>query len=60
MKLAIAEKLAKEGTVMCDGSSCDGKNEAQPMHTCPYKEINDDESLCNCCDQCTQECRWAI
>lgn len=34
------------------------KTDAEPQHTCPYKrEINDDnESLCNCCQPCRQDC----
>lgn len=33
-------------------------NVALPDHSCPFKrEINDDsESMCNCCEECTQEC----
>lgn len=34
----------------------------EEMHTCPYKsEINnDDETLCNCCAECAQQCAWDI
>ena len=35
----------------------DGRDE----HTCPFKtEINDDGSLCNCCEGCTEECAMEI
>lgn len=47
----------------CDGCECRScHNPAEEPHTCPYKtEINDDyESLCNCCSECEQECRWDI
>ena len=28
-----------------------------PPHACPYKsEIENDESLCTCCDECAREC----
>lgn len=43
-----------------DSSKCPKcqKNEAQDDHTCPFAgDIHDDhETLCNCCDQCTQDC----
>lgn len=44
---------------MCD--SC-GKNPANEPNTCPYGEEinNDNESLCNCCNECRQECGWNI
>lgn len=39
---------------------CDkcGKEKAQDVHICPYKrEINDDEeTTCNCCETCQQNC----
>ena len=39
-----------------------GKNPATELHTCPFaEEINDDhESLCDCCEECEQECIWDI
>jgi hypothetical protein len=35
---------------------------AQSDHPCPYQsEINDDEeTLCDCCEDCAQECAWDI
>ena len=44
---------------LCD--SC-GKNPANEPDTCPYaKEFNYDEfGLCNCCDECRQECCYRI
>lgn len=35
---------------------CD--NAANEDHPCPYKSElqGDDETLCNCCDECCQEC----
>ena len=43
-------------------SSFDCGNAAKEPSTCPFaEEINDDsESLCLCCDDCTQECAWDI
>ena len=33
-----------------------GRRSAAP-HPCPFKsDINDDATLCNCCEGCTQEC----
>lgn len=36
----------------------DCENEGTELHSCPYNaEINEDNSLvCNCCDDCAQEC----
>lgn len=38
-------------------SRCD-RRPANAMHTCPYQsEINDDnETECDCCDVCQQDC----
>jgi len=43
-------------------SSFNCGNAATEPHTCPFaEEINDDsETLCTCCDDCTQECAWDI
>lgn len=34
------------------------KNPAEEPHTCPYAEdVNDDhETLCDCCDECREQC----
>lgn len=34
------------------------KNEAAPVHLCPYLEDieGDAETLCDCCDECAREC----
>ena len=38
-----------------------GKNPAQEPHYCPYDvEINNDYSLCECCDDCEWECNSDI
>ena len=39
-------------------SKCICGNDAEEPHVCPYNvEINDDEeTLCNCCDDCKQDC----
>ena len=33
-------------------------NNALPPHPCPFKSdvCDDDKTLCECCDDCTQEC----
>lgn len=45
---------------MTEKKYCDkcGENASNDKHTCPYKEdvFRNDESLCNCCDECTYEC----
>jgi len=34
---------------------------AEPDHTCPYKsELMEDETTCNCCYDCTNNCAWEI
>lgn len=42
-------------------SRCE-KNPQQEEHYCPFQlEINDDENfLCDCCDECTHECAMDI
>jgi hypothetical protein len=40
--------------------SC-GKDVDGELHPCPYaEEINNDDTPCNCCDDCAQECAWDI
>jgi len=36
--------------------NCNGV--AEPLHPCPFKDEvdNDDKTLCNCCQKCTQQC----
>jgi hypothetical protein len=45
-----------------DGRTCGGcKNEAQEDHECPFKsEIRHSDELCNCCDECTEQCMMNI
>lgn len=35
-----------------------GVNPAEPLHECPYQaDVNNDpDSLCDCCEVCTQQC----
>ena len=37
---------------------CCEKKPAQDMHTCPFAEEihGDEESLCNCCEDCETKC----
>lgn len=39
-------------------TTCKGEcNSGIPSHTCPYKaDVNDDNTLCACCDKCTSAC----
>lgn len=41
--------------------NCD-KNDALEDHECPFKvEIHDDEdTLCNCCEECMYECAMDV
>ena len=59
----VAEKLITQHDPIPDGKcqQC-GRNDANKVHTCPYQEdINGDyRSLCNCCDDCTNECAMDI
>jgi hypothetical protein len=43
-------------------SNFDCGKAATEDHTCPYAEDinNDSESLCNCCDDCANECAMDI
>ena len=42
----------------CQTTGCN--NECEAEHTCPWKEelIDDEDAkqLCNCCEDCTQDC----
>lgn len=40
------------------GCTCDSKKHTQ--HACPFKEQINDESLCDCCDECTSQCAGDI
>lgn len=39
-----------------------GEMSSEDEHLCPYKEDvnNDSETLCSCCDYCTQQCAMDI
>jgi hypothetical protein len=42
---------------------CDrcGLNDAMPLHECPKgAEVYDDHELCNCCEDCENNCRMDI
>ena len=40
-----------------DVEKCACGNLANEEHTCPYNEdINNDGGLCNCCDNCIEQC----
>jgi hypothetical protein len=45
-------------TKECEGGFCGGRNEATEPHTCPYAEDvdGDVETLCTCCEFCTDSC----
>lgn len=45
-------------TEQCEGGFCRQANEALEPHTCPYAEDidGDCETLCNCCEFCTDSC----
>jgi hypothetical protein len=53
----VAKKKAKKKKKvdLCDKYGKD-HSKVKP-HTCPYAfEIEDDKRLCNCCDECEQDC----
>lgn len=54
----LEEKKEEKG--LCGHGSCN--NPAQTLHTCPFSsEIHgDDESLCDCCEDCEHECAMDI
>lgn len=54
------EELIKQFKTKEYCQSCH-KNNADTPHTCPYLEdINEDSSLCNCCDECSEMCAQDI
>ena len=54
---AIAQVLAMYEAMCQRGCG----NEATAPHTCPFaSEIQDDETLCNCCPDCAHECAMDI
>ena len=54
-----ADEKGPEPVEMC--GAC-GVNQAREPHVCPYQsDINDDdETLCDCCDDCTAECAYDV
>lgn len=54
------KKNKKKDKKIREKCKCD-KNPAKAPHTCPFKtEIYNDNSLCDCCDECEKECCWDI
>jgi len=48
-------ELAKEKCQRCQ------VNDADWLHSCPYKQdVNNNDDECNCCGECTRECRLSI
>ena len=45
-----------------DPTLCKCGEDANPSHMCPYKTemFGDYETLCNCCDECTNQCGYDI
>ncbi len=41
---------------------CDCGKKGKKLHTCPYQEDikGDSETVCNCCDECEQNCMAEI
>jgi hypothetical protein len=45
----------------CEGSFCEGKEAALPMHPCPYEQdVNDNDDPCDCCHECMDGCAQEI
>ena len=53
------EKADVVGSIKCQ--TC-GKNEATDNHPCPFAEDvqGDNESMCNCCEECCNQCACDI
>lgn len=51
----LCEKHHLERNTVCDRCK---KNPTQEEHICPFmQDVNDDsETLCSCCEECTQNC----
>jgi hypothetical protein len=48
-----------ETMVKCEVENC--KNKAQELHSCPFKsEIENDSTLCNCCEKHERSCAREI
>ena len=56
-KRAVQKSIKSKG-LDPDENLCKCGKEVESSHLCPYKrEIdNDEETTCNCCDDCTNEC----
>jgi hypothetical protein len=51
---AITEKCRPRPCKRCDGAG-------RELHVCPFEqEINNDETPCNCCAKCTDDCSMEI
>jgi len=49
------------GCVMRDESNCKECKKNTKSHPCPFaQEINNDDTECNCCEDCTDECSMDI
>lgn len=61
MKNELKDLKINEESAFKKCPSCE-KNNANELHTCPFKEEinNDSETLCECCDDCTHECAMDI
>lgn len=53
------EEKEEKSVVLCQKCEI---NPSQELHTCPFKEeiYDDHEFLCDCCPECTYECRMDI
>ena len=54
------DDIAAELHLNCACERCEA-NEANEPHACPFKsEINNDDTECTCCNECTHECAMDI
>lgn len=54
--------MNEDDKVKPEKCQCCGKNEAAPKHSCPYayEMYNDEDSTCNCCEDCEEQCNAEI
>jgi hypothetical protein len=70
VKKVKRNQLTKGGIIMCEKEKvedrcegrCEGKNAALELHPCPYAEdvCDDHDSLCNCCEDCMEDCSMDV
>lgn len=58
----VSPEMKRKALALLEGSlKCKCGEDCDDLHPCPYgSEINNDDTPCNCCPECTQQCAWEI